>query len=216
MPPVNAPDSTGGEKADPGHGGGSHGGGNRRRSDIAPDDGRPEVARTHFDGPGRHPLEVRGAQTNPHLSVEHGHGCRCAPFVPDRGFAFERRAEVVGRREALPDDRGFERDHRAAGGHCVRDLARHLERHAQLGLAPVRVTASAATTTARSAASTGVAPCSHATQKAAAKASPAPVPSTSWTAGAGMTRPNTLQPAAPSLITGTCARCSGGTPIVAT
>src|SRR5258708_6061649 len=178
--------------------------------------GGSQVAGAHLARPLGNPLQVTRRQSDAHLAVDHRDACRNGPFVSYGRLAFERGAQVVGRRQSLANDRSLERDHRATRGDGVRDLSRHLEWDAQLGLAPVRVTASDPTITARSAASTGVAPCSHATQKAAANASPAPVPSTCCTAGAVMRRPNTLHLAEPSLITGTCARCSAGTPIVAT
>src|SRR5438067_5514528 len=117
--------------------------------------------------------------------------------------------------ETLADDRRFEGDDRDVSGESRRDFRRDLERLAQLGRAPASRTDRDAAWTACSADSTGVAPRSHALQKAAANASPAPVGSIACTSGAGIVRPKTLHPCRPSLSTGTWARLSSGTARVA-
>src|SRR5207245_1059139 len=117
----------------------------------------------------------------------HGRGCHA--LLPDRDLAAACRSQVVGGREALADDRGLERHHGAAAFEGCRHLGRDFEEVAQIGRAPASVTDCEAAWTARSAASTGVAPCSQAIQKVAAKASPAPVGSTIFTSGAASLRP---------------------------
>src|SRR4029077_15317118 len=92
------------------------------------------------------------------------------------------------------------------------DFSESQARFSHFALAPIVVTALAATSTARRAASPRVAPRRYEAQNAAANASPAPVGATSSTTGAVVTSPRMLHPPDPSLMTGTFARRSGGAP----
>ncbi len=51
------------------------------------------------------------AETDPQAAVQHCHRGGHGTLMPDRGFAFERRAQVVRPRQALADDRCLEGDH---------------------------------------------------------------------------------------------------------
>src|SRR5260370_1907670 len=142
-------------------------------------------------------------------------GSRNRAFLPEGGFAFARRSQVVRMRKALADDGGFERHHGAIVGEGVGNFIRDTKQIGHEGRAPICAAACDASYTALRAASMWGAPLRWKTLKAAAKASPAPVGSTPFLGGAGMTSPKTLQPAKPSLITGTLARrsrSSTGTP----
>jgi hypothetical protein len=128
-------------------------------------------------------------QANVQPSIQDRYRRRDGALLSNGRLAATRREEVVRGGEALTDYRRLQCNHRAALGESVGYFRRELEKLAQRGLAPATVTASAAASTARSAASIGVAPCSHATQNAAANASPAPVESIIVASGAGMVRP---------------------------
>src|ERR1700674_208338 len=212
MAAVNTADTTGGEEANPGHRGRSHRRRHGGRSDVPARQGRTEITRAHLDRArgNAHQLAVGEADADP--PVEHRDSGRHPALVSYRGLALARGTQVVGSGESLADDRGLEGDHRPAFRQRLGDLCGNLEQVAQLGRAPARVTAPDATTTARSAASSGVAPSRYDTQKAAARASPAPLGSTSRTCGARTWWPETWQPSAPSLRTATLARSSMRTP----
>ena len=175
MGAVDATDAAGGEKADPRHRGHAHRGGDRDRTCSAPNYQWPEVARAHLHRSGGDALEVGVAQPDSQLAVQHRHRRGNGALLPDCVLAASRRLQVVGGGKALAHDRGLESHHRPAPRERGRHLWRNFEEVAQLGRAPARVTDCDAAWTARSAASIGVAPWSQALQKAAAKASPAPV-----------------------------------------
>src|SRR5260370_2882030 len=142
-------------------------------------------------------------------------GSRNRAFLPEGGFAFARRSQVVRMRKALADDGGFERHHGGIVGEGVSNLIGDTKQIGHKGRAPICAAACDASSTALRAASMWGAPLRWKTLKAAAKASPAPVGSTPFLGGAGMTSPKTLQPANPSLITRTFPRRpspSTGTP----
>ena len=92
------------------------------------------------------------------LAVEHADGRRRRAFFSYGGLALARGAQVVRSRQPLPHDRGLERDHRPAFRQRLCDRGRDAEDVGQAGRAPILVTASEPTTTARSAHFKGSAP----------------------------------------------------------
>src|SRR6267378_3446053 len=92
-----------------------------------------------------------------------GHRRGHAAFFSNRALASARRLQVVGCGKALTYDRRLESDYGPARLQCGGDLVGDAEQVAQLGRAPTSKTDCDAAWTPFSAASPGVAPCSHAT-----------------------------------------------------
>ena len=165
---MNAPDATGGHEAEARQLRGAEGAGDGGGTELVGGDRPAEVARAHlYSGLLSQAADLVFSYADAESAVGDRDRGRDRAGFPDRFLAAEGRVDVVGRREAVGDDRRFQEDD---GGAFVdrffdvgaepegaRFVARAAVARAQ-GRAPRFDTAAAPTRTARPAASSGVAP----------------------------------------------------------
>lgn len=131
---------------------------NRRGTRCAHGHCWPQVSGAQLsdlDGRIRQALQVGWAEADPQLAVEDRDRGRDGAGSPDGPLTAEGRLQVARVGQAMSDYRRLQSDHGAAGGESLLHLQSKARAH---GRAPRSVTAPAPTSTARPAASSGVAP----------------------------------------------------------
>ena len=165
------------------------------RADVARDGARSEVTGTDLARVGREPRELLLGEADADAAVEHAGRRRHRAGSAHRAIALEPDLHAGGSGKAVRDECRLERDHGRAVLECRAHLVGELDQlvHARepSGIAPRCWTQRAAASSARS---------GPPTIQPAARASPAPVESTTFSTGsASRSSPSNEQPRAPRL-----------------
>ncbi len=127
---MHAADAAGREHPDPRRVRRPQGRGHRGRAGIAGGNAGGQVAEVELAHAGRggQTLHLRGGKADAHRAVEHADGGRLGPGAAHLGLERRRGLQPLRMGQAMGDQRGLERHHRAAVAQRLEDPARDRER----------------------------------------------------------------------------------------